>query len=85
MLNRIIKSQNHTAMTNSQKILKKIMLYSLIPGVILGAIGLIFFWTLGNGVISSVCGVLAGVCGFILALTFIAFLISLVVASAKGD
>ena len=74
-------------MTNSQKLLKKIMLYAFGIGIIPGIIALLSQYIVGGdgGTLGLITGGIAGVCSVVLVLTFIAFLISLIVASNKGQ
>lgn len=83
-----INSQKNIIMTNSQKILKKIMAYSFGIGVLTGAIALSgeeLFPGKTEDIFSSGFGVPAGICAFVFALAFVAFLISLIVTSSKGQ
>jgi hypothetical protein len=67
-------------MTNSTKIIMKIMLGS---AGLAGVFGLIFWLTGGGG--GSIPGSIAGFFAVIATVTFIAFLISLIVSSSKGQ
>lgn len=70
-------------MNYSTRLILKIMIYS-IGGVAL--FGLIYLITgQKNGGVSQGAGNIAAFCGIIAAITFISFLISLIVSSSKGN
>lgn len=63
------------------------MIYSFGVGAITGLVALSaeLFNNKTRDILSMAFGIPAGVCAFVLALTFLAFLISLIVSSSKGE